>query len=918
MTGPEQAGSAPPNPFVGPRPIEKGQPIFGRDPEIVQLHDLLCAERIVLLYSPSGAGKSSLIQAGVMPLLARQFDVWKPVRVNLDPRPGDTRINRYIRSCNLGFESGVPKRLQRDEDSISGMTLAEYVASRPRRPSAPQNIVLIFDQFEEVLTVDPLAIAAKRAFFAELGKLLQDSPRIWALFVIREDYLAPFDTYAEQLPTHLKNRYRLDLLSRSAAEEAIGKLAETGGRSFAPAALDALVNDLAMTQVQQASGEFKQEPGPYIEPLHLQVACRGLWERMAPESTLIEERDMDSFGDVTRALADYYESEVGNVAEGNGDVERSMREWFGGRLLISGSIRRQVLREAGQSGGLDNRLVERLIDTHLVRGEQRAGATWFELSHDRLVEPVLRNNESWFAKHLSPVQKRALQWEREGEAESLLVAGVELKSARRWAATPGKKLTEGEHRFLTACLKKQRRVLQIRAAVATLIVLLIVTSVLGLIAIRQRDRADLNLELAKQAVDESLSSAGRQQARESADSPEIEAFRKELLDKAAAFYAVFTRQDTGNVKLRAEAAWAHSRLGDVNRLLERREDAAQEYRLAIAGFEKLAAEKPDEVEYRRALAYCHNWLGETLRTGFEDTGTISDSVRSDAKREYDEALRLQQQIHDAHPDNATYAQELARSFYNRGAFYFDAEDRKASEADFRAATALLEPISNKPVGKDTGQSAPLPVQELARVDHNLATLEEDEGRSGEAKILYERAIQIAQQLSARNPQDREYQAELAQYCDGEARLLVDTNDLATAASRNHQALDIVEALANPAPALSLEQVKLLQLHSEILLAQGSPEALAGSDRERDLLERLGHGEVFQRHPLFHVMYKNLAVNYVELATRELKDGDLRGAGLSLQSLEHIMPQLIPEDRAAAQQGYLELRRSLQKRLSTHN
>jgi len=152
MTGRDAVAGAPPNPFVGPRPIEKGQPIFGRDLEIAQLYDLLCAERVVLLHSPSGAGKSSIIQAGLIPRLAELFDVWRPVRVNLPlPSGSAAGINRFVRSCNLGFEAGVPKRLQRDQDAISEMTLAAYVAGRPQRPSAPRNIVLIFDQFEEAL-----------------------------------------------------------------------------------------------------------------------------------------------------------------------------------------------------------------------------------------------------------------------------------------------------------------------------------------------------------------------------------------------------------------------------------------------------------------------------------------------------------------------------------------------------------------------------------------------------------------------------------------------------------------------------------------------------------------------------------------------------------------------------------------------
>jgi MoxR-like ATPase len=49
------------NPYVGPRSLRYGECIYGRDREARKLLELLIAERIVLLYSPSGAGKTSLI-----------------------------------------------------------------------------------------------------------------------------------------------------------------------------------------------------------------------------------------------------------------------------------------------------------------------------------------------------------------------------------------------------------------------------------------------------------------------------------------------------------------------------------------------------------------------------------------------------------------------------------------------------------------------------------------------------------------------------------------------------------------------------------------------------------------------------------------------------------------------------------------
>ena len=923
MTGID-AGSLP-NPFVGPRPIERGQPIFGRDQEIDQLYYLLSAERIVLFHSPSGAGKSSLLQAGLIPRLASQFDVWTPVRVNLPPQTnGPAGINRYVRSCNLGFEAEIPKDHRRSEDAVASMPLAEYVAGRPRRRSAAKNVVLIFDQFEEVLTVDPLALDAKREFFVQLGKLLQD-PQIWAIFAIREDYLAQLDPYAELLPTHLKNRFRLDLFSKSAAAEAIERLVESGGRNFATQPLAKLVVDLAMMRMQQPGGEFKNELGPYIEPLHLQVVCRNLWERMAPERTVIEDSDIETFGNVNEALGEYFDTEVQKAAAGSDRAERKIRDWCGEKLITGAKIRGQVLREAGQSGDLDNRLIERLIDAHLVRGEQRAGATWYELSHDRLVEPVLAANQSWLEVHLSLFQQRALKWEREGEPESLVPSDkVVYASDRHYMALHDEDLTNGERRFLAAWRKKRRRQIQFRFAAAILGAFLIVTfvlsigtSVLWLIARRERDRAETNLQLAKQAVDESLSSAGQQQARESADSPEIEAFRKALLDKAAAFYAVFTRENSGNVKLRAEAAWAHSRLGDVNRLLEQQDEAVKEYKLAIASFQALAAQYPNVIEYRQALAYCHNWLGETLRMGLEKAESPDASILSHARKEYDEALRLQQQIHDSNPSDAAATQELARSYYNRGILLFDGGDSQGAESDSRTAMSLLEPIAGE-AAQGSRQFSPAPAQELARVYNNLAKLEKHDGRSEEARTLYEKAIQKAEELETHSPQEREYRAELAQYCDNEARLLVDMNDLVAARRRNQEALDIVDALADPAPALSLEQARILQLRSEILLAQGSPEALDESMRERDLLERLGRSQTFPRNPHLADLYSNLAVNFEELATKELAEGDLASAQLSVKSLARVLPQLTPEDKASAQISYRELLRKLQPKLSRHN
>ncbi len=82
--------SAATNPYPGPRPFVAGEKLYGRDREVTKLFYLLSAERIVVLHSPSGAGKSSLLNAGLVPRLrAERFYPWPTIRV--EPAGGARR-----------------------------------------------------------------------------------------------------------------------------------------------------------------------------------------------------------------------------------------------------------------------------------------------------------------------------------------------------------------------------------------------------------------------------------------------------------------------------------------------------------------------------------------------------------------------------------------------------------------------------------------------------------------------------------------------------------------------------------------------------------------------------------------------------------------------------------------------------------
>lgn len=491
------------NPFVGPRPLGPGDPIFGRDREIRELRSLLSAERIVLLCSPSGAGKSSLISAGLIPQLAARFDVWLPTRVNLAPPASLDAVNRYTWSAAAGFEQELPERLRRPLPSLAGATLAEYVTGRPRRPNAPKGVVLVFDQFEEILRTDPLGIEEKNEFFRQLGDLLAD-PSIWALFALREDYLAPLDPYSTAVPTYLKYRYRIDLLNPDAAREAMARPAAAAGKEFSPDAIEKLVTDLSAVKVQQPDGTFQLSKGLYVEPLQLQVVCRALWDRLPAGTSQILIGHVEQFANATKALAEYYAAEMARIADGDVGRERALREWFENRLITRDGVRNLVMRGAGSSEGLDNTLVAQLVDTHLVRAEQRAGTVWYELAHDRVIEPIRQDNAAWREAHLAPVQKVASLWAEQNKPAALLLTGTALRDAKRWAQQNPEAVTTVETEFLAASKVKHRAERNLRIFAVTCAVLFVAAAIAAWWAMHQTGLAR-SRELAARAMSESRS-----------------------------------------------------------------------------------------------------------------------------------------------------------------------------------------------------------------------------------------------------------------------------------------------------------------------------------------------------------------------------------------------------------------------------
>ncbi len=457
------------NPYVGPRSFQTGENLYGRSREGAELLDLLIAERIVLLHSPSGAGKSSLVNASLIPQM-REQGFWNlpTVRVNLEPPDGfadKAGFNRYVFSALRSLESELPARSQYKPDALAAMSMAQYMKEYPERLAAQNeefdkesSLFIIFDQFEEVIRISAVDRDAKIEFFNQAGEMLRDR-NLWALFAIREDYLAAMEPYNRPIPNRFNVTYRLDFLDARSAIEAIQSPARDKEVTFEDAAASKLVDDLRRIRVQQADGTALEQLGLYVEPVQLQVVCRRLWGAIGARKTITVE-DVSRAGNIDDALGDYYAFHTSSVAADAGVSERQVREWFDRKLITVNGIRGQVLMEPDASGGLSNKAIKMMQEAYLVRADKRGNAVWFELAHDRLTRPIRRNNAAWFLENLSVFQRQADLWNNQSRPDSLLLRGKAYLEADEWARGHAEELLPAEQDFLDACKQEYQNAMR--------------------------------------------------------------------------------------------------------------------------------------------------------------------------------------------------------------------------------------------------------------------------------------------------------------------------------------------------------------------------------------------------------------------------------------------------------------------------
>ena len=162
--------------------------------------------------------------------------------------------------------------------------------------------VVIFDQFEEIFSLYQDRWKDREGFFEQVSTALEADPLLRVVFVMREDFIAQLDPYADLLPERLRTRFHMERLRREAALLAIKEPLRNTGRSFAEGVAEKLVDDLLTIQVETMPGKTAEVTGEFIEAVQLQVVCQSLWKELPPDERQITFQHLETYGNVEQAL----------------------------------------------------------------------------------------------------------------------------------------------------------------------------------------------------------------------------------------------------------------------------------------------------------------------------------------------------------------------------------------------------------------------------------------------------------------------------------------------------------------------------------------------------------------------------------------------------------------------------------------
>ncbi|MFH0899089.1 MAG: protein kinase, partial [Pseudomonadota bacterium] len=484
---------------------------FGRDAEIAAFLERLREQPVLAVVGPSGVGKSSFVQAGVVPRLREQGS-WTVLMV----RPGNDPFAALAGRLE-GGESSVPAKSLGSSTMMSHFR--EIWADRPgisfaeaeqrltgelalRLHDSPRllnvlleelaerqhsKVLLLVDQVEEAYTL--VADEQVRSRFLRAVCSAADDPLgpVRVVLTVRDDFLGRLAESGE-IEAALRQVTVLRRPGPEALREILEKPVEAMGYRYED-------GELVEEMIRAVQGE------PASLPL-LQFAGQMLWERRDREQRLIRRHAYEAMGRITGALAEHADGVLASLPP---PQIKDARELL--LRLVTAEGARRVVAATTVLDGLGPGAAEvltRLVQARLVttrRGvRQGEGEAVLELVHESLVRSWGRLAR-WLEESredvafVAEISQAAELWERRGSRREEVWQDDALRDARSKAARLGTTIPDAVARFLAAGVKKelgaqrrQKRVLTlVIAGLASIAIAAILTAQL---AFRQKRRTE--------------------------------------------------------------------------------------------------------------------------------------------------------------------------------------------------------------------------------------------------------------------------------------------------------------------------------------------------------------------------------------------------------------------------------------------
>jgi len=402
-------------PYPGPKPFRQADQtrFFGRADDVARLARLWQINRLTFVVGNAGRGKTSLLDAGILPALTRDTVTVLPVgRLSYGatfPFAALPPHNPYTLALLRSWSPGETAT------RLAGLTITEFI----RRQARKGVILAAIDPADELLADSGPRTVQRQRFLGELAEALTTMPRLHLLVVAREEA-------ADVIAKALGNGARFDVpeLTWHNAIEAVTQPTARTGRSFGDGAAEKLLTDLETSQAAFADGTKRDVTGDGIEPALLQVACDHLWTSLPSGVDIITDRDIGQYGDVDAALAAYWGTVIAEVAEDHQITTERLGSWLRGTFITEHTARNQAYEGTTTTAGMPNAVVRALEDRYVLTRRMRSRERWYELLSDRLIEPLRK------AREVSPPKVTPETYLR--RAERTLALG-ELDLAERYA-----------------------------------------------------------------------------------------------------------------------------------------------------------------------------------------------------------------------------------------------------------------------------------------------------------------------------------------------------------------------------------------------------------------------------------------------------------------------------------------------------